>query len=188
MLGFGSTTVEVIVITLASHFLYSVPVLIAIAFGYILASTSPAITVPTMIRLQKEERGTDKGIPTVILTSTTIDNLYCITVFHIVLATTLNASDNGQLSYTIPRVLVEVLMSGIIGLLSGLVLRSLPQKDSGYLHFARAAMALSMSLAMYYGTRGIQCYIAGPVIVFIMCTVATMRWKYDNPQRVKVAF
>lgn len=188
MLGFLSTTVEVIVITLASHFLYNVPVLIAIAFGYILASTSPAITVPTMIRLQKEERGTDKGIPTVVLASATIDNLYCITVFYIVLATTLNSSDSGQLEYTIPRVLVEVLMAGIIGLLTGLALRSLPQRDSGFLHFARAAMTLSMSLAMYYGTRGIQCYIAGPVIVFLMCIVATMRWKYDNPQRVKIHF
>ncbi|KAE9554643.1 hypothetical protein FO519_002130 [Halicephalobus sp. NKZ332] len=185
MLGFGSTTVEVIVITLAAHFLYSVPVAIAIPFGYILASTSPAITVPTMIRLQKEERGTDKGIPTVILTSATIDNLYCITVFYIALATTLSSSNNGQLAYTIPRVLVETLMSGIIGLLAGLVLRSLPQKDAGFLHFARAAMTISMSLAMYYGTRGIQCYIAGPVIVFLMCIVATMRWKYDNPHRTK---
>lgn len=185
MLGFGSTTVEVIVITLATHFFFQVPIFIAIAFAFILAATSPAITVPTMIRLQKEERGTDKGIPTVILAGATIDNLYCITVFYIVLATVLTASNNGQLSYTIPRVLVEVLLAGIFGLLAGLALRSLPQRDSGFLHFSRATMTIFMSLALFYGTRAIQCFIAGPVIVFLMCIVATMRWKYDNPKRVR---
>ena len=96
MLGVGSTFVEVVVITLASHFFFGVPLAIAIAFGFILASCSPAVTVPAMIRLQKEERGTDKGIPTVILASATIDNLFSITCFYIVLATSLNTLDNGK--------------------------------------------------------------------------------------------
>uniref|UniRef100_A0A7E4V8L5 Na_H_Exchanger domain-containing protein n=1 Tax=Panagrellus redivivus TaxID=6233 RepID=A0A7E4V8L5_PANRE len=183
MLGFVTTTVEVIVVTLSAHFFFGVPVAIAIAFGYVLAATSPAVTVPTMIRLQKEERGTDKGIPTVVLASTNIDNLYCITAFYIVIATTLNA--NGQLSYTIPRILVEALIAGILGILAGVMLRVLPRKDASWLHFSRGAMVLSLALGLYYGTRGIRCVIAGPVIVFLMCIVAAMKWKYDNPKRTK---
>uniref|UniRef100_A0AC35FNV5 Cation/H+ exchanger domain-containing protein n=1 Tax=Panagrolaimus sp. PS1159 TaxID=55785 RepID=A0AC35FNV5_9BILA len=186
MLGIGSTLVEVIIITLASYFFFGVPLAISIAFGFILASTSPAVTVPAMIRLQKEERGTDKGIPTVILASATIDNLFSITCFYIVLATSLNSIDNGQLSYTIPRILVEVLIAGILGILAGLLIRSLPRKDASFLHFTRVAITVFMSLALYYGTRSIQCFIAGPIIVFFMCIVSAMKWKYDNTKRTKV--
>jgi NhaP-type Na+/H+ or K+/H+ antiporter len=186
MLGIGSTLVEVVIITLASYFFFGVPLAISIAFGFILASTSPAVTVPAMIRLQKEERGTDKGIPTVILASATIDNLFSITCFYIVLATSLNSIDNGQLSYTIPRILVEVLIAGILGILAGLLIRSLPRKDASFLHFTRVAITVFMSLALYYGTRSIQCFIAGPIIVFFMCIVSAMKWKYDNTKRTKV--
>jgi hypothetical protein len=34
-----------------------------------------------MIKLQNSGRGTEKGIPTMILASATIDNLYCVTGF-----------------------------------------------------------------------------------------------------------
>jgi hypothetical protein len=49
-----------------------------------LSATSPAVTIPTIIRLQDKGYGTDKGIPTTILASVSIDNIYCITAFTIV--------------------------------------------------------------------------------------------------------
>ena len=33
-------------------------------FSYVLAATSPAVTVPALIQLQDEGRGVEKGIPT----------------------------------------------------------------------------------------------------------------------------
>ena len=35
-----------------------------------------------MIKLQEKGLGTYKGIPTIILASASIDNLYCITAFY----------------------------------------------------------------------------------------------------------
>lgn len=82
-LGFLSTTAEVISIVLTAHFLFEIPLIPSIMFGYILAATSPAVTIPSIIRLQHKGYGTDKGIPTMILASVGVDNIYCITAFTI---------------------------------------------------------------------------------------------------------
>jgi hypothetical protein len=37
-----------------------------------------------MIRLQNEERGTNKGIPSIVLAAAAIDNIYSITAFSAV--------------------------------------------------------------------------------------------------------
>lgn len=39
-----------------------------------------------MCELQNEGRGVDKGIPTVILASASVDNIYCITGFSVAAA------------------------------------------------------------------------------------------------------
>jgi hypothetical protein len=48
-----------------------------------------------MIFLQEENRGTEKGIPTIILASASLDNLYCITAFYV--ASSLTFASNGEL-------------------------------------------------------------------------------------------
>ncbi|KAI1732159.1 sodium/hydrogen exchanger family domain-containing protein [Ditylenchus destructor] len=177
-LGIVSTTAEVLAIVLASHFIYTIPVYIAIIFGYILASTSPAVTAPTMIQLQNEGRGVDKGIPTVALASASIDNIYCITAFSISMSIVFTTNDD--LSYIITRVPVEILIGSLFGILAGLALRSLPRPDAHLAHFTRATLIFAVSLAFYFGTRAIKCEIAGPVAVILACIVAAMRWKIDN--------
>lgn len=52
-----------------------------------MASNSPAVTVPAMVELEKEGRGTNKGIPTSMLASVGIDNIYCVTVYTILNST-----------------------------------------------------------------------------------------------------
>ena len=92
-MGIASTLVEVIAITLVCGLLFGIPAYIGLTFGFVLASTSPAVTVPVMIKLQNEDRGTRKGVPTVILASATLDNLFCITCFYILMATFLAKLD-----------------------------------------------------------------------------------------------
>uniref|UniRef100_A0A915CQP5 Cation/H+ exchanger domain-containing protein n=1 Tax=Ditylenchus dipsaci TaxID=166011 RepID=A0A915CQP5_9BILA len=127
-----STTIEVVAIVLFSHFVYGLPVYAAILFGYVLASTAPAITVPILIQLQNEGIGVEKGIPT---------------------ATFTNMDD---LSYTLTRFPVEILVGSLFGILTGLLLRSLPRYDSHLAHFTRATLLFSTSLAFHFGTRAIN--------------------------------
>ncbi|KAH7732236.1 Protein F41E7.1 [Aphelenchoides avenae] len=183
-LGIVSTTIEALAIVLASHFIYAIPVSIAIVFAYILASTSPAVTVPTMIQLQEQGRGTEKGIPTVILASATIDNIYCITAFTIASAVIFSNADD--LSYTLVLIPVQLLIGALLGIFAGLLLRSFPRPDAHLVHFTRAVLTFSVSAAFYFGTRAIKSSVAGPIAIFIFCVVASMRWKVDNHRTTRL--
>lgn len=59
-----------------------------------MAANSPAVIVPTMLEFGSQGRGTDKGIPTAMLTSLSIDNIYCITAYTILSSTLFIESDS----------------------------------------------------------------------------------------------
>ena len=135
-----------------------------------------------MIQLQKEERGKEKGIPTVILASATIDNLHFITAFYIILG----FSSPGGILFKLLQVVLELLFSVVCGVLFGIFLRIFPNKENGFFHFFRSTLVIVGSLAVYYGSIGLGFNIIGPVTVFIMSIMASMKWKYDNPDKVRI--
>ncbi|MCG4586450.1 cation:proton antiporter, partial [Anaerosalibacter bizertensis] len=49
--------------------------------GFVLAAVSPAVVVPSMLDLNKNKIGTDKGIPTLIMAGASIDDVFAITIF-----------------------------------------------------------------------------------------------------------
>ena len=49
--------------------------------GFIIAAVSPAVVVPSMLKLMENNMGTDKGIPTLILAGASIDDVFAITIF-----------------------------------------------------------------------------------------------------------
>ncbi|KAI6215978.1 hypothetical protein M3Y94_00448800 [Aphelenchoides besseyi] len=182
-LGLISTTFEALAIVLAAHFLFYIPVPIAILFGYVLTSSSPAVTVPSIIRLQEQGYGTDKGIPTMILAASNMDNIYCITAFSVVASVIF--TQNEDLGYLITRIPVEILVGALIGILVGLLLRVFPRNDVDSVHFVRSVFLCSSSVALLFGTHAIGCDMAGPVAVFLVCVISSMRWKIDNHQATR---
>ncbi|KAI1700260.1 sodium/hydrogen exchanger family domain-containing protein [Ditylenchus destructor] len=183
-LGVLSTTFEALAIVLTSYFIYEVPVSLAIVFSYVLASTSPAVTVPTMIQLHAEGRGVDKGIPTVALASASIDNIYCVTAFSIALSIVFHTS--GDFIYMLAKVPMEILAGSLLGILAGFVLRYLPRYDDNLVHLARSILIFVTSMAIYFGTLAVRCHIAGPLAVILACIGAKMKWKDDNPEKTRL--
>lgn len=49
--------------------------------GFVLAAVSPAVVVPSMLNLNKNNIGTNKGIPTLIMAGASIDDVFAITIF-----------------------------------------------------------------------------------------------------------
>uniref|UniRef100_A0A914C478 Cation/H+ exchanger domain-containing protein n=1 Tax=Acrobeloides nanus TaxID=290746 RepID=A0A914C478_9BILA len=182
-LGVGSGTFEVLAIVLASHFIYGFPVALAIVFGYVLAATSPAVIAPVMINFQENDRGTDKGVPTMVLVASSVDNLYCVTAFYMASSIVFTTADD--LGYTITKILVELLLAAFLGIVFGLILRSFPRPDANLSHFTRAILVFFVSMALLFGCQAIKCNIAGPVAVLMLSLVASMRWKFDNVKRTR---
>jgi NhaP-type Na+/H+ or K+/H+ antiporter len=49
--------------------------------AFIIAAVSPAVVVPQMLALIDRQKGTEKGVPTLILTGASVDDVVAITIF-----------------------------------------------------------------------------------------------------------
>lgn len=77
-----------------SVLIFNLPLIEAMIIGFVIAAVSPAVIVPQMLELQKQQMGTDKKIPTLILAGSTIDDILAISGFGICIA--LLATDNSE--------------------------------------------------------------------------------------------
>ena len=88
--------------------------------GIILSAVSPAAVVPLMIRFRNEKRGTEKGIPTMVLAASSLNNVLVLILFSILVVF---LSGNETLSASaIAAIPVSMTTGLVIGILSGLLL------------------------------------------------------------------
>lgn len=85
--------------------------------GFIIAAVSPAVVVPSMLRLNENNIGTKKGIPTLILAGASIDDVFAITIFSAFLGLYSGKHINiGIQVLSIPiSILLGIMVGGIIG-------------------------------------------------------------------------
>ena len=53
----------------------------AAIMGAVVAAVSPAVIVPRMLRLMQERRGTNKGVPQMIMAAASVDDVFVIVLF-----------------------------------------------------------------------------------------------------------
>lgn len=80
-MSFIPCVAEGITIMLISKHLLDISYLEAGMLGFIVAAVSPAVIVPFMIELKEKRLGTKKGIPIIILSGASIDDVFAITIF-----------------------------------------------------------------------------------------------------------
>lgn len=108
---------EIFGIMLIAPVLLNIALLDAAILGCILAAVSPAVVVPLMIDFMDRGRGARKGIPTLILGASSLDD-----VFVIVLFTSFLGMHNGQenrLLVQLAEIPVSILVGVAIGLMVG---------------------------------------------------------------------
>lgn len=108
------------VITVLAPPLLGISYLEGAILGAIIAAVSPAVVVPMMLDYMEKKRGTNKGIPTLILGASSVDDVFVIVVFSILLGMYTGAQTNvGIKLLEIP----ESILLGIgAGALAGYVL------------------------------------------------------------------
>ena len=84
--------------------------------GFTIAIVSPAVVVPTMIRLKESGWGMDKGIPVISLAATNLDGLMAIILWLVFMTIELGGGD--VLGVAIISVL-QIVFGGILGWLVG---------------------------------------------------------------------
>ena len=83
--------------------------------GCILGAVSPAVVVPLMIEFMERGKGEEKGIPTLILAASSIDDVFVIVIFTILLG----MAGGGEVHWL--RELGSIPVSIVLGIIAGLI-------------------------------------------------------------------
>ncbi len=85
-----------------------------------LAAVSPAVVVPLMIRFIDEKRGTDKGIPTLVLAGSSIDDVFVIVIYSVLIGIYTGRQVN--LAWELVSIPVSIVIGIAVGLGTGALL------------------------------------------------------------------
>lgn len=88
--------------------------------GFILAAVSPAVVVPLMLKLKESGLGTKKGIPTLVLSAASVDDVFAITIFTTFMG--IYANKNFNVGLQLLNIPVSILLGVLLGLVLGFIL------------------------------------------------------------------
>ncbi|CAI4224057.1 unnamed protein product [Auanema sp. JU1783] len=177
-LCFIPCSVEAVVVAATSWLLLNMDVLYGLLLGFVLAAVSPAVIVPAMVDAQNHCYGTDSGVPTLIVASASLDDVYAITMFSILLSIVFSTGDS--VSLTLLKAPVEVLSGIFFGAICGFVLRYVPGPTQKNKSLIRFCMLFTMSLAWLLITISLRVDSIGAIAVLVTAFVAGIHWKKEG--------
>ncbi|XP_023697550.2 sodium/hydrogen exchanger 9B2-like isoform X1 [Paramormyrops kingsleyae] len=170
----GPCTVEACTVAVVSHFLMSLPWIWSFLLGFVLSAVSPAVVVPSMLLLQKEGFGVEKGIPTLLMAAGSFDDILAITGFSACLGM---AFATGSTWSSLLKGILEVLGGLTIGLVLGFFLRFFPSADQAQLVMRRSFLLLGLSVLAVFGSRIAGFSGAGGLCTLVMAFLAGLSWR-----------
>lgn len=125
MLALIPATFEIIGVTIFAPILLGISVLEALLLGSVLAAVSPAIVVPRMIKLKNEKYGANKNIPELIMAGASVDDIYVIIVFYLLLGIIKGGTVSKLAILTVP---LSILLGIILGIALGILISYIYKK------------------------------------------------------------
>ena len=111
---------EIAAVTLVAPWLLGIGWLEAAILGSILGAVSPAVVVPLMIDFMERGKGGKKGIPTLILAASSIDDVFVIVIFTILLG----MAGGGEVNWLwqLSGIPISIVLGIIAGMIPGYIL------------------------------------------------------------------
>ena len=111
---------EATAIMFLAHYFLNFTLLEGAILGSVLGAVSPAVVVPLMIKFIDEKRGTKKGIPTLVLAGSSIDDVFVIVIYSILIG--IYTGNNVNVAWELFSIPASVILGIGVGLLIGLIL------------------------------------------------------------------
>lgn len=125
LLSFLPATFEIIATMIFAPILLGLSLIESALLGAVLGAVSPAVVVPRMITLIHEKRGTNKGIPQLILAGSSVDDIYALVMF----SAFLSLAQSGEFSvFSLLDIPLSIISGVLIGFLTGYFLSMLFEK------------------------------------------------------------
>uniref|UniRef100_A0A3B4F5X7 Mitochondrial sodium/hydrogen exchanger 9B2-like n=1 Tax=Pundamilia nyererei TaxID=303518 RepID=A0A3B4F5X7_9CICH len=169
----GPCMVEACIGAVVSHFLLGLPWVWGFLLGFVLAAVSPAVVFPSMLLLQREGYGVEKGIPTLLIAAGSFDVILAITGFSTCLGI---AFSTGQRKF----------FCIVAGMILGMFLYCFPSNDQEDLVLRRTLMLLGLSIFSVFTSNVIGFAGAGSLCTLVLAFLAALGWKTEKVSYIRI--
>ncbi len=126
LLSFIPAVMEGVAITFLGHYFLGLSYMEAAILGAVLSAVSPAVVVPLMIKFIEARRGTKKGIPTLVLAASSIDDVFVIVIYSVLIG--MYTGEKVNILWKLASIPFSIVSGIMVGLLCGYVLYKLFDK------------------------------------------------------------
>lgn len=120
LLSFIPATIEALVVMVTAHWLLNLSYLEGAILGSVLGAVSPAVVVPYMIEFSQKKLGTNKNIPAMVIAASSIDDVFVIVVYSVLVGMYVGANVN--LTFQIASIPISIVLGILIGMVAGIIL------------------------------------------------------------------
>ena len=125
LLSFIPATFEGAAITFMGPYFLGLSFMESAILGSVLAAVSPAVVVPLMIRFIEKHMGVEKGIPTLILAASSIDDVFVIVIYSVLIG--MYTGSHMSIVWKLAGIPLSIVTGIAIGLAAGWLLYKLFQ-------------------------------------------------------------
>uniref|UniRef100_A0A452RS00 Solute carrier family 9 member B1 n=1 Tax=Ursus americanus TaxID=9643 RepID=A0A452RS00_URSAM len=178
-LAIGPCLMEACSTAVISHFLMNFPWQWGFLLGFVLGAVSPAVVVPSMLLLQESGYGIKKGIPTLLIAASSLDDIIAITGFNTCLSIVFSS---GSVLNNVLASFRDILIGALAGAVLGIFVQYFPSGDqvNKKLISKRAFLILSMCVTAVLGSHHIGLHAAGGLCTLALTFVAGINWSTEK--------
>ena len=133
--------------------------------GSVLAAVSPAVVVPLMIRFMEQGKGAEKGIPTMVLAASSLDDVFVIVVYSVLIGIYTGASVG--IAWKLAGIPLSILLGIVVGLVIGVGLLKVFQKFDPRAT-KRVLVMLGLSVLLVRAEHIMQAWIPFAALLAVM--------------------
>ena len=179
LMSFIPATLEIIGVALISQLLLEITIFESILLGTVLAAVSPAVVSPRMIKLIEERFGENHQVPKLILSGSSVDDIYVIVLFY----TFLGLVGNNTFDFvSITMIPVTIILGVLLGIIVGLIL-SYILKKTNFKTAINILIIISSSFLMIGLENMLKDYISISSLLGIMVTGIVLLFR--NKEKAK---
>ncbi|KAM6220963.1 sodium/hydrogen exchanger 9B1-like [Rhynchocyon petersi] len=182
-LSVGPCLIEASSAAVFSHFIMKFPWKWAFLLGFVLGAVSPAIIVPSMLLLQEQGYGIQKGIPTLLIAASSLDDILAITGFNTCMSIVFSS---GSILYTLNVSIIEVVVGAVMGALLGCFIRHFPSKDQAKVHWKRAFLILGTCISAVIGSQRLGLHGVGGLCTLVLTYISGIYWSREKIRVQKI--
>ncbi|XP_047106540.1 putative SLC9B1-like protein SLC9B1P1 [Schistocerca piceifrons] len=172
-------------LAVATYYLLSLPWLWGLLLGAAMAAVSPAVVIPCLFALQERGYGTKKGIPTLVVAAASVDDIFAVSIFGIMINVIFS---EGNLTMKIIEGPLGIIIGLAFGIVWGVILYFFPKPEDRFCVSLRTWLLLAGGLVCVLGSEAVGYNGAGPLGATVAGFVAAAGWRRQGwPQTSPVS-